>query len=137
VTSEPKTPGRKDDTGKPRYDLLPAVALHEVVRVLTYGAGKYAPENWRKVEDWRPRYFAAAMRHLWAWFRGERIDPESTYPHLAHAACCILFMLELECCAPMSEADYARAAGLYIPSAETPNPEGPNPPNPFTPRKFA
>ena len=102
-TAEPTAPepahypeGRKFDQGKPQYGLLPPEALADVVAVLTYGANKYAPENWRKVENAHSRYFDAAQRHLWAYQRGEDADPESGFPHLAHAACCLLFMLELD-----------------------------------------
>ena len=88
--------GQKHDAEKPRYDLVPPQALEWIAQVLTYGAHKYAPENWRKVDGWRWRYFSAAMRHLWAWQKGERYDQESTLPHLAHALCCLMFMLELD-----------------------------------------
>lgn len=89
-------PGRKDDSAKPRWSLLPAGALAAVVGVLEFGARKYAPDNWRLVPDARRRYFDAAQRHLWAWWQGERLDPESGCHHLAHAACCVLFLLALE-----------------------------------------
>lgn len=88
--------GRKDDAGKPPWDLLPWRATEEVVRVLEFGARKYAPDNWRKVPDSRRRYFAAAMRHLLAWWGGERNDPETNLHHLAHAECCLKFILEME-----------------------------------------
>ena len=91
-----ETPGRKDDAGKPRWDLLPFCALNEVAKVLEFGARKYAPNDWRKVPDWRARYVGAALRHVAAFALGERLDPESKLPHLAHAACCVLFMLELD-----------------------------------------
>jgi hypothetical protein len=39
---------------------------------------------------------AAALRHLIRWWRGEKIDPDSGLPHLAHAACSIFFLLEKE-----------------------------------------
>lgn len=89
-------PGRKDDLGKPRYDLLPPKALKEVVQVLTHGAGKYAPENWRQVEGWRWRYMRAGFGHLWDWWGGEKVDKESGLPHLAHAICSLMFLLELD-----------------------------------------
>lgn len=88
--------GQKDDAGKPRWDLLPFAALDDVAAVLEFGARKYAPDGWRKVPGWRWRYLGAALRHLAAFGRGQRLDPESGRPHLAHAACCILFMLELD-----------------------------------------
>lgn len=88
--------GRKDDSDKVRYDLLPALALDEIAKVLTYGANRYGAENWRLVEHGRRRYFAAASRHLWAWWRGERNDPDSGLHHLAHAACCVMFLLDAE-----------------------------------------
>lgn len=87
--------GRKDDLGKLRYDLVPAYALLDVVKVLTYGAKKYGAENWRKVPEAVPRYVAAYMRHVEAHRRGQVDDPESGLPHLAHAICCLLFLLEL------------------------------------------
>lgn len=90
------TKGIKKDDNKRRYDLIPLAALDEVVKVLTFGAGKYGAENWRHVEHARARYFAAAMRHLTAAMSGKQIDEESNLPHLAHAACCILFMLEVK-----------------------------------------
>jgi hypothetical protein len=88
--------GRKDDAGKDPWDLLPTHALRCVVRVLAFGARKYAPDAWRHVPDARRRYYAAALRHVTSWWEGEHADPESGEPHLAHAACCLLFLLALE-----------------------------------------
>jgi len=88
--------GKKLDTGKPRWDLLPWKATGAIVDVLTFGAKKYAPNNWRKVPEARERYLAAALRHLVAWGDGEDTDPESGLHHLAHAGCCVLFLLELD-----------------------------------------
>lgn len=88
--------GVKYDIGKLEYDLIPPFALDAMVEILTIGAKKYAPDNWRKVPDAKRRYFAAAMRHLWAWKRGEKADKETGKSHLAHAACCIYFILDME-----------------------------------------
>lgn len=86
----------KHDGEKPRWDLLPTEAVGQIVDVLTFGARKYAPDNWRTVPEWRRRYFAAALRHLVAWWGGERADAESGLPHLAHAGCCLLFLASLD-----------------------------------------
>jgi len=86
--------GVKYDGGKPEYDLVPSLALEETVQVLTFGAKKYAPDNWKRVPDGKRRYFSAAMRHMWAWWRGEKLDPETGLNHLAHAMCCLMFLLE-------------------------------------------
>lgn len=88
--------GHKYDGGKEAWHLLPWDAVKQVVKVLDYGAVKYKPHNWRVVSGWRWRYFNAAIRHLYAWLRGERLDSESNLPHLAHAACCVLFLLSQE-----------------------------------------
>jgi hypothetical protein len=88
--------GKKADDGKARWDLLPWRGLAEVVEVLTFGAQKYGPENWLTVEGWRWRYHAAALRHIAAWAMGEARDQESGRHHLAHAICCLLFILEME-----------------------------------------
>lgn len=86
--------GRKDDQKKPRFDLLPMRALRSVANVLTFGAEKYGVDNWRLVPDRERRYLAATFRHVIAHALGERLDPETGEPHLAHAACCVLFMLD-------------------------------------------
>lgn len=90
------TVGRKNDAGKRPWDLVPFGAMGVVVDVLAFGAALYGPHNWRHVADPERRYFSAAMRHLVAWQEGERLDPESGLPHLAHAACCVLFLLSTE-----------------------------------------
>jgi hypothetical protein len=86
---------RKDDSGKPRWSLLPWKALGSVVGVLEYGAKKYAPEAWRNVPGGKARYREALLRHVIAYTRGEDLDPESGLPHLAHVVCNALFLLEL------------------------------------------
>jgi hypothetical protein len=88
--------GRKDDQDKADLSLLPPAALESVGQVLTWGAKKYEAENWRRVPGWRRRYLAAGLRHVFSYMRGKKSDPESKLPHLAHAACCFLFLLELE-----------------------------------------
>ena len=94
--------GRKYDAGKPRYDLIPADALEEVAKVLTAGAVKYAPENWRYVEDPQNRYFSAAQRHMWATKRGEEMDvgteeaPGTGCWHDACAIASLMFKLQLK-----------------------------------------
>ena len=87
------TVGMKHDSGKLDYTLVPWDGLEDVIRVLEFGANKYSRDNWRKVENADARYMAAAFRHLVAHQGGEVNDPESNLPHLAHAGCCILFML--------------------------------------------
>lgn len=84
-------PGRKDDSDKPDFSLLDPGALFLVVKVLTFGAKKYGAYNWQGVPDMERRYFAAANRHLWAWYGGEETD-ESGLPHLAHAIASLLLL---------------------------------------------
>lgn len=86
--------GIKHDQGKDRWDLLPCREVEQVVKILTLGAAKYDDHNWQLVVAAKPgRYIAAAFRHIVAWIKGERDDPESGRPHLAHAICCLLFLL--------------------------------------------
>lgn len=64
-----------------------------MVRVLEFGAKKYAVDNWKKVPDAENRYREALLRHVVAYASGEEVDPETGESHLAHAACCVLFLL--------------------------------------------
>lgn len=87
--------GRKDDGGKAPYHLLAPEFLDATAQVLKFGAEKYAERNWEKGMNWS-RPFSAMMRHMWAWWRGERADPETSMSHLWHAACCVMFLIAYE-----------------------------------------
>lgn len=87
------TEGVKYDADKPRYDLLSAVAVHQLVLVLTFGAAKYEDHNWRKGIV-MSRLIAASLRHLFAIIRGEDIDKETGLLHSAHLMCNAMFMTE-------------------------------------------
>lgn len=88
--------GRKDDQEKNRLDLIEPEFIEGVGKVLTFGADKYEPNNWQKVEDAEDRYYAAVLRHLMAWRKGEKTDSESGLSHLDHAACNIMFLQHFE-----------------------------------------
>lgn len=90
------TDGVKYDKDKPKWSLLPFKALAEVVDVLTYGARKYAPDNWKKVPNARARYIDAAFRHFTTYINGEKNDSETGLNHLAHTICCLLFLLAFD-----------------------------------------
>lgn len=90
-----RTQGVKNDTNKPRMELLSHVAMLEIAKVMGFGAAKYSSDNWRSGFAWR-RLIGAAMRHLSAYSDGEDKDPESGISHLAHVGCCIMFLLEHE-----------------------------------------
>lgn len=90
---EPIEQGRKTDQDKLRWSLLPYGTIVQVLGVLEFGAKKYSVGNWAHVPDARTRYYDAAMRHLEAWWLGQEKDPESDLPHLAHAVCCLLFLM--------------------------------------------
>lgn len=85
----------KFDQDKLPLHLLSTEAMNQTAAVLAFGAEKYAAHNWRKGFAWS-RPLAAAMRHITAFNAGEDKDPESGLSHLAHAACCIMFLLEFE-----------------------------------------
>lgn len=85
----------KHDGDKVRLDLLPPELVEGVGAVLTFGAHKYGARNWEKGMRWG-RPFAALLRHLWAWWRGEEMDPETGMSHLWHAGCCLAFLIAYE-----------------------------------------
>jgi hypothetical protein len=84
--------GLKHDQGKAPMSLIDRHALEQIASVLGFGAQKYAAHNWRGGIAYS-RLLDAAMRHLYAFADGEDLDPESGLPHVAHAGCCIVFLL--------------------------------------------
>tara|TARA_B110000967_G_C18419450_1_gene333115 strand:+ start:164 stop:562 length:399 start_codon:yes stop_codon:yes gene_type:complete len=124
--------GKKYDGGKPQLYLLPPKSLNEVGKVLTFGAEKYDPHNWRKVDDLQNRYTSAAMRHMLAHIDGEDVDEETGLSHLAHAICCLMFKLEDQLIAESEEkrprepdsSQYRESARLVIKGRETHHEKG-------------
>ena len=72
-TESRSEPALRLDAGKIRYDLIPGDSLHELAKIFTAGAAKYADRNWEKGMSWS-RCFGPLMRHAWKWWRGEEYD---------------------------------------------------------------
>lgn len=85
--------GKKFDTGKLRYDLVPVECIEEATKIITFGANKYWDNNWRLLENFEDRYYAAMMRHLLEWRKWNKIDDESWENHLSHVLANVMFLL--------------------------------------------
>ncbi len=99
---EPKQAGKPEpttalklDSGKTEYHYISPIFMEQLSRVLTFGAKKYTAHNWRSGFKWS-RVLSACFRHIYAWMGGQDKDPETGISHLAHAACCLMFLLEFE-----------------------------------------
>lgn len=86
----------KADAGKPQLTLVPRQILFDIAKVRAFGVKKYGdPDNWKKVD--KQRYRDAALRHFMAYLDDpDGTDAESGLSHLAHLACNIAFLCELE-----------------------------------------
>lgn len=85
----------KADNGKTRLDLVSPTFIEAVGKIRTFGVQKYGDsDSWAKVEP--KRYMAALLRHINAYRMGEDTDRESGLPHLWHAACNLMFLIDLD-----------------------------------------
>lgn len=85
--------GLRYNQDKLPYHLLSNEAIEEVVKVLQFGATKYAERNWEKGLKWDSGVASSLQRHLAAWKRGEDYDVETNLPHMAHIMCNAMFAL--------------------------------------------
>lgn len=79
--------GGKQSNSPSRLDLMPALATIAVGRVLKYGAERYAPNNWRKIDT--QDHLNHVLVHIYAYLAGDTSDD-----HLEHAACRAMMALE-------------------------------------------
>lgn len=77
---------------KPRWELLPIVALEDVVRAFTHGAGRRGDFDWQGRPDPRAEHLGAAYRHIAARMRGEIVDADSGVHHLGCAGARLLML---------------------------------------------
>lgn len=74
--------------------LVPPVAKQALAEALGDGAGKYGPYNWREKRVSASVYYAAAQRHMDAWWDGEDRARDSQVLHLAHAMACLAIIID-------------------------------------------
>lgn len=87
--------GIKFDQGKPPLGLINRTAIEQEALVMAYGVKKYGEHQWRNGMNYS-RLADAALRHLYAFLDGEDLDKETGLSHLAHARCCLAFLLEYQ-----------------------------------------
>jgi len=85
---------KKFDGSKNRLELIEPEFVEGLGRVLTFGAEKYEAHNWKKatLDEDCERIYGALMRHLLAYRKGEKLDPETNESHLYHATCNLMFL---------------------------------------------
>ena len=83
--------GDRYNNNKPKWSLVSWKALEPMVRVLEFGAQKYAPFNWMKGLNYSETC-DSLLRHTHAFLEGEDTDPESKLEHTAHIMCNAMFL---------------------------------------------
>lgn len=78
------------NTDKLKWSYVDFKSLEPLVRVMMYGANKYAPKNWQKGLD-LDETLESLSRHLFALMRGEIVDPESGEEHIGHVMANAMF----------------------------------------------
>lgn len=82
---------------------IPPIALAAEGRVMNLGADKYGGFNWGAAGVVASVYYDAMLRHLFAWYTGEDVDPESGESHLAHIRACAGILLDSQALKNLSD----------------------------------
>lgn len=91
VDNNPKT---IHGLAKPGLLHVPAVSMFKVGQVMDVGAHKYGAANWRDAPVTQSTYINAALRHIFEDWDGATLDGETGLENLAHAAACLLIVLD-------------------------------------------
>ena len=91
VVSLARGQGKRYNSGKIRYDLIPTPLLESTARVFEYGASKYDEWNWLAGMKYST-IIGCMKRHLAKIEIGEDIDEESGYSHVGHIICNALML---------------------------------------------
>lgn len=86
VKAEVLKNGGRFDQEKIKFELLEPYAIQQVAKVFTFGAQKYAANNWIENPMNISRLLGSLHRHINAFEQGEDVDPETGLSHMAHAA---------------------------------------------------
>ncbi len=74
---------RRND-GKPQWSLVVQWTLIPMVKVLEFGAAKYAPNNWKLPLN-REETLESIKRHLDALFDGQEYDEKTSKTDMSHS----------------------------------------------------
>lgn len=92
----PADPKQGAGAAKVPMAALPMAVVAELAVAHGEGAAKYGRHNWRAGDVLASTYFAAAQRHLVAWYEGEDIDPDSGLSHLVKAMASIAVLRDAQ-----------------------------------------
>lgn len=76
--------------GKLKWSLVHFKSLEPMVKVLMYGANKYAVDNWKNGLD-KKEILDSMQRHVASLIDGQETDPESGEHHIGHILCNCMF----------------------------------------------
>ena len=81
--------GTRRTDRKPRFDLIPFEFLESVAEVLTRGAARYGPCNWKRG---RKDFFLDAWNHAFVHLQKFK-EGDRSEDHLAHLACNVALLI--------------------------------------------
>jgi hypothetical protein len=82
--------------GKPQMSGIPPIAIMALGLAMQDGVNKYGRFNWREAAVTSSVFYDAMLRHLLAWYSGERTAPDSGVHHLAHLMAGAAILLDAE-----------------------------------------
>ena len=83
----------KNDTDKPMVSLVEPTFILGMAEVLSYGAKKYAINNWKEASNKDIRRIKdSLLRHVLAYTSGIILDEETHLSNSYHAACNLMFL---------------------------------------------
>jgi len=103
MTSKPTNPKDSIGADKVPLHLWPTTATALGAMALLDGAMKYGRSNYRAIGVRASIYFDALQRHLFKWFEGEELDPDSGLPHLAHVLACVAILVDAQACGKLND----------------------------------
>lgn len=102
--------------------LVPPSAIHYEALAFKDGANKYGPYNWRGHKVSASVYYAAARRHLDAWWDGQTAATDSGVHHLGHSRACLAILLDAESLGQLNDDRPLPGMAATLQSTFTPSP---------------
>lgn len=85
MSQKPSNPKDIVGTRKAPMSTVSAAVMAELGVAMLEGAAKYGRHNYRAVGVRASVYYDATLRHLFSWWEGEDIDPDSGMSHITKA----------------------------------------------------